>query len=110
MRARYAAYALNHLDYVMDTTHPDSPHYRADREAWRRELSVFSTTTQFIGLIVKPLPFDADDETAYVKFDAQLQSLNGDISFSEKSLFQKHAGRWHYVQAIEDTKEDTKSH
>jgi SEC-C motif-containing protein len=98
MRSRYTAYALNNLDYIMATTHPDSPHFRSTRDSWRRELESFSLTTRFAGLTILSV------EPDIVTFRATLFELaapNRDISFTERSLFRQVAGRWLYVDAIE---------
>src|SRR5689334_9579352 len=50
MRSRYSAYALNKPDYIMQTTHPEGPHWHENPAAWRVELEAFSLGTRFEGL------------------------------------------------------------
>lgn len=91
MRSRYSAYKLNLPDYIMATTHPLSPHYRADKEAWRREISAFSTSCSFDKLEV------IDTQEREVTFIAHLREGSRDVSFKERSLFEKVKGRWLYL-------------
>jgi SEC-C motif-containing protein len=92
MRSRYSAYALNKPDYVMATTHPDSPHWQADRAAWRADLQAFSSSVTFVGLKI----LLAEGDT--VKFRAVLMQGGRDVSFTEHSIFRQHNGRWLYVK------------
>jgi SEC-C motif-containing protein len=96
MRSRYAAYAVGAVDYVLDTTHPDGPRWRADRGAWRRDVSRFCAETAFLGLQVHGAGFDPDG-AAWVEFTARLTQNGGDASFRERSRFRPHRGRWAYL-------------
>ncbi len=88
MRSRYSAYALGLADYIQKTTHPDSPHHEREKEA----ILHFCKTTRFVGLEI----LDARDDE--VTFFAKLKSLRGeDISFKERSIFEKVDGIWLYV-------------
>ncbi|MCB1119317.1 MAG: zinc chelation protein SecC [Chlamydiia bacterium] len=87
MRSRYSAYALNLPDYILATTHPDSP------QPTKESLIHFSTTTTFAGLTI----LDSTETT--VTFHAHLLQQNRDASFTEKSHFEKLHGRWYYHSA-----------
>jgi SEC-C motif domain protein len=91
MRSRYTAYALDKVTYIMQTTHPDSPHFRSNEESWRVELEAFSQNTHFAGLQI--LATDGDTVT----FRAILFNDGKDVSFTERSLFVQHEGRWLYL-------------
>jgi SEC-C motif-containing protein len=93
MRSRYAAYALNNVEYIIATTHPDSPHYSSDREAWRREIETFCKETTFAGLDILAVEPDT------VTFRATLFQNARDVSFTERSLFKQYNGRWMYQSA-----------
>lgn len=94
MRSRFAAYALNKSDYIMETTDPDGPVWEADRVAWKLSIESFSKTTMFQGL-------DVHDATeTEVEFTAHLKNAEGDMSFRERSLFTKLEGRWLYFEPI----------
>lgn len=94
MRARYAAYALNLPDYIIETTHPASPEYLEDTAKWKRSISIFSNRSQFEGLEV--LDFQERGSIATVTFAAHLTQKKEDASFVEKSHFEKIKGRWFY--------------
>jgi peptide deformylase len=94
MRSRYAAYALNVPEYIIQTTHPASPEYAEDREKWRRAISVFSNGSQFEKLEV--LDFQENGLVASVTFVAHLTQKKQDATFTEKSYFEKIKGRWFY--------------
>ena len=90
MRSRYSAYKLGLTDYIMSTTHPDGPHYQANRAQWKREIEAFCRTTQFVHLDVLSAVGDS------VLFRATLFAGTRDVSFTEISLFRQHNGRWKY--------------
>ncbi len=88
MRSRYAAYALNLPDYIIETTHPSSK--RKPLAQWREGIVQFSTHFQFTGLDILEVGEGS------VTFTAHLTHAGSDASFSEKSGFQKVEGRWLY--------------
>ena len=96
MRSRYSAYALGLVDYIIDTTHKESPHRGSDLTRWREELKLFSKETKFEGL--KIIEFIDGAKTASVTFRATLKHGAKDVSFTEKSAFTKEGGRWFYHQ------------
>ncbi len=93
MRSRYSAYALKNAEYIMRTTHPDSPHWRENRVVWRGQIEAFSAATRFAGLDI----LAAEGDT--VTFHATLFEGEEDESYTERSLFAQHAGRWAYIKA-----------
>lgn len=94
MRSRYCAYALGLVDYIMDTTHPDHPDYDDNKAKWKKELAVFADNTRFNQLKVSE--FIDGDRTATVTFTAYLRQADQDVSFTEKSTFEKVEGKWLY--------------
>ena len=96
MRSRYAAYAKGLVDYLMDTTHPDSPHHGADREQWAKELDNFCRLTRFEGLTILDAP-PHEGDAGTVTFRAGLSHEGRDTSFTERSTFLRVDGRWLYV-------------
>lgn len=101
MRSRYVAYLLGRADYIADTTHPDGPQFRADRTRWLAEITSFCKATTFAGLQVQAAGEDGkvgmDGKDAFVQFRATLTRDGRDMSFSERSLFRRHDGRWKYL-------------
>ena len=94
MRSRYSAYALNLPDYIMTTTHPDNPHYSKDKNSWRKNISQFSENSVFSNL--KILEFVEKMTSATVTFIAYISQHGHDVSFTEKSYFEKVNGKWLY--------------
>lgn len=98
MRSRYAAYAVGLVDYIIDTTHPASPHASADRGAWRADISHFVTTTGFERLDVSA--HEPGDAQAHVTFTAHLRQGGRPVEMTERSRFLKVDGRWRYLTAV----------
>ncbi len=108
MRSRYSAYALGAVDYILDTTDPEGPQFRQDREAWAEEVRRFSQTTRFEKLEILSAHGANDEandgpndtEHGEVEFFAKLSRGGQDVSFTERSLFVRRAGRWLYVSGV----------
>jgi SEC-C motif-containing protein len=96
MRSRYSAYALGLADYIIETTHKQSPHRVSDLARWREELRLFSAETTFEGL--KIIEFLDGATSASVTFTATLKHGIKDLSFTEKSAFTREGARWFYRQ------------
>ena len=94
MRSRYAAYSLDLPDYIIATTHPAGSHWEPDTDRWRRSIRAFTDSTRFVGLEV--LEFSEDGDRAEVTFQAHLTQAGADVSFTERSQFLLHDGRWTY--------------
>ena len=95
MRSRYVAYAVGDVDYIVDTTTPGGPHWQEDRDAWRAQVRAFVGATRMQGLRIVAAPEPTADE-GFVTFEAQLQQGGRDVSFTERSRFVRHDGRWTY--------------
>lgn len=95
MRSRYSAYALQHAQYIVDTTHPSNKQWRAERQAWIADILVFCRSTAFEGLEV--LECEESEDEAYVTFVAQLRQGNTPAGFRERSRFVKVDGQWLYI-------------
>ena len=94
MRSRFSAYALDLPNYIVASTHPASPQYVANIFAWKRSISRFSRSNNFVKLEI--LDFKAQPHLATVTFIAHLTHEGEDCSFTEKSFFEVHRGRWLY--------------
>ena len=97
MRSRYSAYALGLADYIIKTTHPDHPQFNKKTWEWREDILSFSRATEFIDLEI--LAFENQDPLAYVTFTALLKQQGKDVSYTEKSLFEKKDDLWMYKDA-----------
>jgi len=94
MRSRFSAYALELCDYIISTTHPSGPHFENDVVRWQLQLQQFTSKTHFEGLEV--IDEEEGPIQALVAFRATLSQDGHDASFSERSLFVLHEGRWLY--------------
>ncbi|HSX38389.1 MAG TPA: peptide deformylase [Chlamydiales bacterium] len=94
MRSRYAAYALGIPDYIIHATHPASPQFCHDTEEWAQKITEFSSHTEFKDL--KILGVQEGGSFATVTFIAHLVQDKKDVSFTEKSYFEKVKGKWLY--------------
>jgi SEC-C motif-containing protein len=94
MRSRFAAYATGAVSYIMQTTHPNGPHFKADAVRWAAEIERFCTQTTFERLVVREVAEDGDG--AEVEFEAHLRREGEDCSFAERSVFARVDGRWLY--------------
>ncbi len=79
----------------MATTAPESPHWREDRVAWKRELDAWCAAIDFRGLQV--FRASEDGERGQVAFYATLFHGEREVSFGETSNFVRLNGRWWYV-------------
>ena len=99
MRSRYSAYALCIPAYIIHTTHPRNPQFSHDTAQWSQEISEFCVNTKFKDL--KILHFSEDPPFATVTFVAHLTQKKKDVSFTEKSHFEKIKGKWLYLSGNE---------
>lgn len=87
MRARYAAYALGEIDFLVRTA------VDADREgiaAWQKRAT-------FVGLRVEQVEAGTErDEAGFVTFAARFLEDGRCAELRERSRFAKVAGRWRY--------------
>jgi SEC-C motif-containing protein len=92
-RARYTAYALEHIDFLLRTFIPDRQ-FLFDREttvAWARR-------SHWLGLEIRRLAGGtADDETGTVEFVAWYRRAERRFRHHEIAEFRKDGGCWFYV-------------
>ena len=96
MRSRFRAYALHRVDYILETTHPESPHRQAVDQ--RAAVERFCRATTFGGLEI--FGASADGDRGEVSFHASLSQGERDASFGERSLFHRVGGRWLYHSGV----------
>jgi SEC-C motif-containing protein len=84
MRSRYSAYAVEETDYVWRTWHPRTRPAQVTRRPG----------TRWTGLEV----VEAHDDV--VEFVAHHLSDGEPAALHERSLFERRAGRWFYVEAL----------
>ncbi len=100
MRSRYSAYALGLADYILRTTHPLHADANKSELQRRQEIERFSKETTFCGLDI--VSFEDGKTVAYVTFRAHLRQNNQDVSFSERSAFEKINNEWKYREGTID--------
>lgn len=100
MRSRYSAYALQLVDYLIQSTDPKGKVYQSNLDQWKRDLRKFSESTAFSDLQIIDFQEGPDADTATVTFRAILWQGHHEVSFTEKSLFKKVNGRWMYHEAL----------
>ncbi|MDT0202271.1 YchJ family metal-binding protein [Nocardioides sp. AE5] len=92
MRSRYAAYAVDELDYVFRTWHPRT----------RPTDPKPQPGTTWVALeILDTVDGSADDETGMVEFRAHFRDASGAGVLHERSTFTRRAGRWFYLSREE---------
>ena len=87
MKSRYTAYVVGEANYIVKTTHKNSPYISQNKQ----EIVDFSNTTEFLKLDVVDV-LEGDFES-FVTFKAT-HSLG---MLYEKSRFLKEDGVWYYI-------------
>jgi len=98
MRARYCAYAIGDVDYIIKTTDPTGPMWQTDRAAWRADIAQFCQDTQFLGLTLNEITVHEDH--GYVHFSAQISQNGSRTVLTERSSFSLVMGEWRYVSGV----------
>ena len=96
MRARYAAYALGLVDFIMATTDPAGPQWNNDTEGWQSSIQDFVRQTEFLRLTIHESKMTGG-ASGTVHFTATLRQSGADASFTERSGFVRHEGGWLYA-------------
>ncbi|WP_419771084.1 MAG: YchJ family protein [Candidatus Marinarcus sp.] len=95
MASRYSAYAKEHSEYIIQTTHTSHPQYNENKRSWLKEIDDFMKMTTFENL--KIFDFTEEGNEAYVTFRAVLSVQGKDCSFTERSQFLKENEQWYYA-------------
>jgi len=93
MRSRYSAYFFRLVDYLVETTHPDtrSPNLQ-------RELEGTVHNANWSGLtIVNTAKGGKDDKTGKVEFVADYYFQSEPYELHEVSRFKRYKGNWKYL-------------
>ena len=92
MRSRYSAYAMQEIDYLIETTSPSQRKYH-DRES----LQTWAEDTKWKKLeIVETREGTSEDSKGHVEFIAYYEENKKDKIHHELSLFKKIKGKWYY--------------
>ena len=98
MRSRYSGYVLRKINYIMGTTHPSQQETHRPFSRWKQEIAQFSDQMSFDGLEI--LEVEERGDIGFVTFKAHLSQGGKDLSFTEKSRFEKRGDRWFYTGAV----------
>jgi SEC-C motif-containing protein len=92
MRSRYSAFATGDADYLFRTWHPRTrpADVTVDPRMTWTGLEVIDTTAG-----------GPDDDCGEVEFTARFESAGHRDSLHERSQFERRAGRWFYLDAVE---------
>ncbi len=93
MKSRYSAYAVGNVEYIIKTTHKDSPHFEKDKKAWIESIKDFSNS-YFKKLEI--IEFINGKKEAFVEFKAYIDNY----IMHEKSRFVK-VDKWYYVDGVQ---------
>ena len=93
MRSRYSAYFFRRVDYLVDTTHPDTK-----EKGLRKELKDMVYQINWSNLsILDVVGGGKDDKTGKVEFVADYY-VDGELNqLNERSRFRKFKGLWKYL-------------
>jgi len=93
MKSRYTAYAIGNAEYIVKTTHPDSPHFEKDLNEWKKSIKEFGNS-EFKKLEI--IEFIDGEKEAFVEFKAYIENY----IMHEKSHFVKEE-KWFYIDGIQ---------
>ncbi|NEQ69195.1 MAG: SecC motif-containing protein [Symploca sp. SIO2D2] len=93
MRSRYSAYFFRLVDYLVETTHPDTR-----EKGLRKELqkTINQANWSFL-IILQTSKGQASDKTGKVEFVAEYFVQGEPFELHETSRFKKHRGVWKYL-------------
>jgi SEC-C motif-containing protein len=92
MKSRYTAYVIGNANFIIKTTHPDSPHFEEDKKEWIKSIKEFSKSN-FKKLEI--IEFIDGEKEAFVEFKAYID----DFIMHERSQFLKE-DKWYYVKGV----------
>ena len=93
-RSRYAAFATADIDYLIRTLHPDHVDLALPEEVLRSTLGAACREHRYTGFEV--LESDVRETTGTVRFRARVFRRGVDLTFVERSRFEKIGSGWRY--------------
>jgi SEC-C motif-containing protein len=95
MRARYAAYALGEVDFVLKSHTPE-----AGKDVDRAQTEAWSKSSKWLGLeVLRTEGGGAGDDTGIVEFVARYKVKNVSLEHRERAKFEKREGKWLFADA-----------
>ncbi|HMO16777.1 MAG TPA: YchJ family metal-binding protein [Oligoflexia bacterium] len=92
MRARYSAYALGEMDYLLKSI-PLIERKRFDI----RDARAWSSQSEWLGLEVISTKESSNGQKATVEFKAKFKAGENEHTHHERAYFEKTAGRWFFL-------------
>jgi len=93
MKSRFAAYAIGNAEYIIKTTHPNSPHKEKNLNKWKKSIKEFSKS-DFKKLEI--VEFIDGEKEAVVEFKAFIN----EYVMHERSKFLKE-DKWYYIDGTQ---------
>ncbi len=93
MRARFTAYALGEIDYILDSLHPE---HRGDVDRAATETWSKNATWKNLEILSTEAGGESDAE-GKVEFKAHFEINRAPHLHHEHARFARHDGRWYYV-------------
>lgn len=93
-RSRYAAFATGEIDYLIRTLHPDHIDQSLPEDVLRSTLTAACHEHRYTGFEV--LEADFGEASGTVRFRAKVFRRGVDLSFVERSRFERVGAGWRY--------------
>ena len=93
MRARYSAYFFRRVDYLVETTHPDTKSKTLHHEL---EDTIYDVNWSFL-TIISTSQGGKKDKNGKVEFKAEYYYEEEPQELHERSRFKKYKGMWKYL-------------
>lgn len=101
MRSRYTAFAVNDVDWVMDSHHPDTVH-----EIDRDEVAQWSSSSEWLGLKIRDTEGGGPDDTeGTVTFRARYKVQGQQVDHVETARFERDGGEWRFHSVVEENEQ-----
>jgi SEC-C motif domain protein len=95
LRARYTAFTVGAVDFILKTHHSKTVH-----EVKREEIEEWSKSSEWLGLkVIEKSEGTENDEKATIIFQAQYKVKEKLEDHFEKSFFEKENGQWKFLDA-----------
>lgn len=95
LRARYTAFTLHNIDFILNTHHSKTVH-----EVKRTEIEEWSKNSEWLGLkILEQLEGKSSDQKGTIVFQAEYKVKGKEQEHFEKSFFEKENGQWKFLDA-----------
>ena len=95
LRARYVAYGLGEVAFLIASTDPRGSQWHADHAAWERDLRAYCAVLRLGGLAVAES--SVTGEQGFVRYEAKLVVQGRDVVLAEAARYRKDGDRWLYT-------------